>query len=113
MRTATLPIEAIVPPLRVDEYGAVRVGKTQVTLPVLLESYKLGRSPEELVEEFSTLTLAEVYGAISYYLHHREATDAYLDELDRQWKTTFKEIEAQPGYHESRRRLLERAKNEG
>lgn len=33
---------------------------------------KQGLSPEELVREFSHLTLAQIYDALSYYYDHRE-----------------------------------------
>ena len=34
-----------------------------------------GISPEELVREFSHLTLAQVYDALSYYYDHKESID--------------------------------------
>jgi uncharacterized protein (DUF433 family) len=34
-----------------------------------------GISPEEMVREFSHLTLAQVYDALSYYYDHKEAID--------------------------------------
>lgn len=37
-----------------------------------------GISPEELVGEFSHLTLAQVYDALSYYYDHKEAVDQEL-----------------------------------
>ncbi len=39
-----------------------------------------GISPEELVREFSHLTLAQVYDALSYYYDHKEAIDQDLQE---------------------------------
>jgi len=39
-----------------------------------------GISPEELVAEFSHLTLAQVYDALSYYYDHKEAIDRDLRE---------------------------------
>jgi uncharacterized protein (DUF433 family) len=39
-----------------------------------------GISPEELVREFSHLTLAQVYDALSYYYDHKEAVDQDLQE---------------------------------
>jgi len=39
-----------------------------------------GISPEELVAEFSHLTLAQVYDALSYYYDHKEAVDQDLQE---------------------------------
>jgi uncharacterized protein (DUF433 family) len=37
-----------------------------------------GISPEELVREFSHLTLAQVYDALSYYYDHKEAVERDL-----------------------------------
>jgi len=34
-----------------------------------------GLSPEELVKEFSHLTLAQIYDAFSYYYDHQESID--------------------------------------
>lgn len=39
-----------------------------------------GISPEELVREFSHLTLAQVYDALSYYYDHKEAIDRDMQE---------------------------------
>jgi len=39
-----------------------------------------GISPEELVGEFSHLTLAQVYDALSYYYDHRAEVDQDLKE---------------------------------
>ena len=39
-----------------------------------------GISPEELVGEFSHLTLAQVYDALSYYYDHKESVDQDLQE---------------------------------
>jgi len=37
-----------------------------------------GISPEELVREFTHLTLAQVYDALSYYYDHKEPVDQEL-----------------------------------
>ncbi|MGH8470431.1 MAG: DUF433 domain-containing protein, partial [Gammaproteobacteria bacterium] len=39
---------------------------------------KQGLSPEELVREFSQLTLAQVYDALSYYYDHTDAIEQEL-----------------------------------
>jgi uncharacterized protein (DUF433 family) len=40
-----------------------------------------GLSAEELVKEFSHLTLAQVYDALSYYYDHKDDVDRELEEL--------------------------------
>ena len=40
-----------------------------------------GITPEELVKEFSHLTLAQVYDALSYYYDHKDEIARELEEL--------------------------------
>src|SRR5260370_1254386 len=44
-----LPIHAELPPLRVEEGGVVRVGKSRVSLDVVVEQYENGMTPEGMV----------------------------------------------------------------
>ncbi len=41
-----------------------------------------GLSPESIVDSFETLTLEQVYGAVAYYLGHRDEIDAYLKQSE-------------------------------
>src|SRR4051812_104497 len=70
-------------PLRTDESGTVRVGRTRVLLDLVVQAYEAGASPEEIVDSYSTLQLADVYAIIAYYLHHRGEVGAYLAERER------------------------------
>jgi hypothetical protein len=44
-----------------------------------------GLSPESIMDSFNTLTLEEVYGAIAFYLGHRDVIDAYLKQSEAQF----------------------------
>ncbi len=46
--------------------------------------HRQGLSPEEIVGEFSHLTLAQVYDALSYYYDHKEDIDRELRENSEQ-----------------------------
>ena len=81
-------------PLRVDETGTIRVGSSRVTLDVLLADYLNGISPEEIVRQLDTLTLADVHGAIAYYHRHRADVDAYLKRRDDDANELRQQIEA-------------------
>ena len=64
-----IPAESIslvpeAPPLRKDEGGVIRVGKTRVSIDVVVEQYENGMTPEDLVRAYDTLALADAYGAI-------------------------------------------------
>jgi uncharacterized protein (DUF433 family) len=75
---AALPLYADAPPLRVDEGGAVRVGKSRISLDLVVEQYENGIMPEDMVRAYDTLVLTDVYSVIAYYLRHRDEVRAYL-----------------------------------
>ena len=60
-----------------DRNGGYYVAGTGVSLDSIVECFSEGFSPEAIVGEFETLTLAQVYGAIAYYLENQPATDSY------------------------------------
>ena len=76
--TNGLPLHAEPPPLRVDEGAVARVGKSRISLDLVVEQYENGMTPEDLVRAYGTLALADVYSVIAYYLRHREEVRAYL-----------------------------------
>ena len=96
------------PPLAMDEHGAVRVGGTRVLLDLVVHAFDAGASAEEIVQAYPSLTLADVYSAISYVLRHREWVDEYLTEREAAADTLRREIEARYPTTELRRRLLAR-----
>jgi len=103
-----LEIKTDAPPLREDLGGAVRVGPTRVTLESVLALYERGESPEEIVEAFDTLPLADVYSVIGCYLRHQAEVDTYLRQIDERWDEIRRKNEADPAYREWRERLLAR-----
>jgi uncharacterized protein (DUF433 family) len=60
------------------ELGAYRVAGTRISLDSLVYAYLNGQTPEAIAQTFPLLTLEHVYGALAYYLAHRETIDAYL-----------------------------------
>lgn len=79
--------------------GALRVAGSRVSLDSVVYAWRDGDSPETIRENFPTLTLAQVYGAVAYYLENREAVDEYLrqgeveyEEQRRQWRAANPEM---------------------
>ena len=60
--------------------GMYYVAGTRVSLDSIVYAFLEGHSAEGIQQSFSLLTLEQVYGAITYYLAHREIIDAYLQE---------------------------------
>lgn len=67
-------------PLRFDPDGSIRIGTSRVLLPVLINAYRdFGWSAEMLAQQFPTVTLAEIYGVLAYYLEYQAEVDSYVD----------------------------------
>jgi uncharacterized protein (DUF433 family) len=71
------------PPLREEPAGVYRVGNTRVLLELVIHAFNEGATAEEIVFRYPTLSLADVFGVIAYYLRHRVEVDAYIAESDR------------------------------
>jgi uncharacterized protein (DUF433 family) len=70
----------------IDEHGVMRVGTTHVMLDSILASFHAGSTAETIAQEYPSLSLEEVYGAIAYFLGHRSEVDAYLARQDTTWR---------------------------
>jgi len=70
--------------------GVYRVAGTRVSLDSIVYAFLEGHTAESIQQSFPTLTLEQVYGAITYYLAHREGIDTYLQEQAAAFET-FKE----------------------
>jgi uncharacterized protein (DUF433 family) len=73
LTVATDPI-----PLLTDPDGVVRVGKTRVTLDTVVTAFLEGATAEEIIEQYPSLLLADVYSVIGYYLRRKAEVDVYL-----------------------------------
>ncbi len=104
----TLSIETEAIPLRVDEDGAIRVGRTRVPIDTVVAAFTDGATAEEIVQHYSSLELADVYFVIGYYLRQRKAVDAYLRQRQKLASTVRQQNIARFDQHGLRERLLAR-----
>jgi uncharacterized protein (DUF433 family) len=58
--------------------GAYRVAGSRISLDSVVYAFLRGESPDGIVESFPALNLEQVYGAVAFYLGHRDTIDAYL-----------------------------------
>ena len=70
------------PPLREDKTGAIRVGKSRVLLEMVVHAFQDGASPETIINNYSTLSLSEVYSTIAYYLKNKDLVEEYLQQRE-------------------------------
>nr|RNJ67567.1 MAG: DUF433 domain-containing protein [Leptolyngbya sp. IPPAS B-1204] len=57
---------------------------SRVSLDSIVYAFLRDELPEQIVQNFPTLTLEQVYGAIAFYLSNQAAIDAYLKEGEAQ-----------------------------
>ena len=55
-----------------------RIAGTRVSLDSVVYDYLSGLSPESIADNFDTLSLEQVYGAITFYLSHRNEVERHL-----------------------------------
>jgi uncharacterized protein (DUF433 family) len=55
-----------------------RISGSRVSLDSIVYDYLSGLSPESIADNFDTLSLEQVYGAITFYLSHKDEVDRHL-----------------------------------
>ena len=73
----------------------MRVGKSRISLDLVVEQYESGMTPEDMVRAYDTLVLADVHAVVAYYLRHRDAVRAYLERRKEEASTLKAHIEAE------------------
>jgi uncharacterized protein (DUF433 family) len=104
----TLTIVAEQPPLVKDADGVIRVGDTRVTLDTLVSAFEEGATAEEIVYQYPTLNLADVYAVLGYYLQRQAEVDTYLQRRRQQAQVVRESNEARYAPQGIRERLLAR-----
>ena len=95
-------------PLRTDSTGVIRVGGTRITLDTVVTAFCDGATTEEIVQQYPSLNLADVYHVIGYYLRRTSEVEAYLQSRKVDAEAVRKQNEARFDPHGVRARLLAR-----
>jgi uncharacterized protein (DUF433 family) len=59
--------------------GRLRIEGTRITVNQIVTLYKQGYSPEEIADQYSHLSFAQVYTALAYFHANKEEIEADLD----------------------------------
>jgi uncharacterized protein (DUF433 family) len=105
-----MAISTEVIPLETDEHGVIRVSNTRVTLDTIVTAFKEGATAEEIVQQYPTIPLADVYYVIGYYLHKKDEVETYLGKRKQEADELQKQMEARFNPVGIRERLLARQK---
>lgn len=100
-------------PLQRDDTGTLRLGGSRVSLDTVVTLFQRGATAEEIVQQFPSFDLADVYAVISYCLRHREEAKAYVDERESQARNVQNQIESTYDASSIRSRLVARRDQSG
>jgi uncharacterized protein (DUF433 family) len=82
-------------PFQVDSNGVARVGGARVTLDTVIAAFSYGATAaEEIAQQYPTLSLADIYYVIGYYLQHLSEIEAYLRQRKAQSEVVRKQNES-------------------
>ena len=100
-------------PLSTDPAGIVRIAGTRIPLETVVDAFKRGATAEQIVYDYSSLALEDVYAVITYYLQHRDDVEKYLAERQAAARVVREEMQQRFDSRGIRDRLLaRRAKRE-
>ncbi|MBV7332161.1 DUF433 domain-containing protein [Chloroflexi bacterium TSY] len=106
-----LVLQTEAPPMYRDSSGGIRIGNSRVLLELVIRAFEDGATPEAITQRYSTVTLAEVYSVIAYYLRHRKEIESYMVEREQQAGEVRKRIESHQRDITDLRNRLESRKN--
>ena len=95
-------------PLAAADDEIIRVAGTRVTLDTVAEAFQDGATAEEIVQQYPSLSLADVYSVLGYVLRHQAEVTAYLEQRAGQCDTVRGENERRFAPQGARARLLAR-----
>jgi uncharacterized protein (DUF433 family) len=88
------------------------VSKARVSLDSIIHHFKLGATAEQIVQNFPSLSLGDVYSSIAYYLTHRPEIEEYLQQQETEANALQEQLESTSTYQseiaELRSRILGR-----
>lgn len=99
-------------PLRLDDTGVLRVGRTRVTLDTVVAAYREGASAEEIAVRYDSLALADVHAVIAYILRHPADVETYLADRRAAAAAARAQVVARQGVQAVRERLEARSRAE-
>lgn len=106
--TTLLEFQSITLPLATDKNGVVKIGGSRVTLDTIVHAFDRGATAEEIAQQYPSVSLADVYATISYYLQHHKEVEQYLEKRGKQVKDVREQNKKRFDQSGIRTRLLAR-----
>ncbi len=105
---ALLESQTIALPFATDAHGVVKIGGSRVTLDTVVRAFVRGATAEEIAQQYPSISLADVYATISYYLQHRTEVERYLEKRGKQAKAVREQNQQRFDQSGIRERLMAR-----
>ena|SRR5215510_7259512 len=105
-----LEIQPITAPLASDSNGVIKIAGSRVTLDTVIGAFIRGATAEEIAQQYPSISLADVYATISYYLQHREEVEKYLEKRRKHSRAVREQNQKRFDQSGIRARLLARKK---
>ena len=65
--------------------------RSSILVRTVVERMRIGDTPEQIVEAYPALSLAQVYDALGYYYDHPGEIESYIREnREAQWRMTHR-----------------------
>ena len=75
---------------------AIRIKGTRVGVEIVIEDFLEGASPEEIMQQYRSLSLKQIYATITYYLFNKEKMDAYIEAGRKRVEAAYEEQRRNP-----------------
>ncbi len=105
-----LEIQPIASPFVADVNGVVKIGGSRVTLDTVVRAFLRGATAEEIAQQYPSISLADVYATISYYLQHRTEVESYIEKRGKNAKVVWEQNQKRFDQSGIQERLLARKK---
>ena len=94
---------------------AIRIRGTRVGIETIIDAYRSGATPEEILIRYPTLSLLQIYAAITYYLARQDELEAYVRRVRAGQETAWQEYQQTdtPFLVELRARLAQQRQIQG
>lgn len=81
--------------------GGYWIEHSRVSLDSVVYAYQQGRAPEDISHSFPAISLAQIYGAIAFYLSKQREIDEYLAKARGEFEAKRQAArDADPSFHE-------------
>ena len=108
-----MPVATVEVPIEVNGDGVWMMQGTRVPLDTVAGAFRDGASAEEIVLQYPSLSLPDVYSILGYCLQNQEEVDEYLERREGESAMVRRKIEARFPQDGIRARLLMRKARRG